>query len=488
MKLSSALVRRSLDGHGWLGLLVSALMYVVCLSGTLAVIYPELERWEQPRVDETSAYDAAQLEPVFNAFLADPERLTPHMSLYLPTADFPRTRVANEEAAWLVDARGGLTREAHPFTHLLTQVHLYLTLPGGYGMILVSALGALLVALILSGLLAHPRLVRDAFVLRWGRGDRLENTDLHNRLSVWCSPFFLLIAVTGAWFGLVLPLVGGASALTGEPREAIIASVFGDDPAVEGAGSLQLVRALDTLRSVAPQARPISLTIHEADTPQRFAEISARHPRRLLWSENYRFDMAGNYLGKTGFSDGSPGKQVAYAMYRLHFGHFDGLSSKLLYLALGLALTVVSATGMNIWLARRGRHDALDLIWPGLVWGFPLALAICALAMPIVGVGASALWGLTAAALCLAVYCGDARRARGTLRIALALVLLSLVASHLLRFQAGAVSGAALGVNAALLVVGGLLAGLSWRARPQTSRERGSGGGAASVTRTRFRA
>ena len=141
--------------YGRTELLVAALMFVVCLSGTIAVFYPELERWEQPGVAESTAWDPATLEAGFNRFLADPERLTPHMSLYLPTADFPRTRMANEEAAWLVGADGFPgERERHPYTHLLTNVHLYLTLPQSWGMILVSALGALLFALVVSGFLA----------------------------------------------------------------------------------------------------------------------------------------------------------------------------------------------------------------------------------------------------------------------------------------------------------------------------------------------
>ena len=460
MKLSQGLVRRSLDGHGWLGLLVAALMFVVCLSGTIAVFYPELERWEQPGVAESTAWDPATLEAGFNRFLADPERLTPHMSLYLPTADFPRTRMANEEAAWLVGADGFPgERERHPYTHLLTNVHLYLPLPQSWGMILVSALGALLFALVVSGFLAHPRLVRDAFLFRWGRGDRLEQVDLHNRLSVWGAPFYLVIAVTGAWFGLVLPLVGTATALTGESRPAIVASVFGEEPQAAGGPRAELARAFAALEALHPAAEPISVTVHEADQPDRFFELSARHPERMIWSENYRFDMQGNYLGRVGFSDGGFGRQVAYSMYRLHFGHFDGLASKLLYAALGLALTVVSASGVNIWLARRSRRDALDLLWPGLVWGFPFALVACALLSTAgLPVGTPALWGTTGLALAAAVAAGDVRRARHWLRGALAAACIALVSLHALRHGASSLAGAALGVNGALLLTALLLA------------------------------
>lgn len=59
------------------------------------------------------------------------------------------------------------------------------------------------------------------------------------------------------------------------------------------------------------------------------------------------------------------GKQVVYSMYYLHFGHFGGFAVKLIYTILGLALTVVSVTGINIWLARRRHRDALNDLWRG---------------------------------------------------------------------------------------------------------------------------
>jgi len=63
----------------------------------------------------------------------------------------------------------------------------------------------------------------------------------------------------------------------------------------------------------------------------------------------------------------------------LHFGGFGGLTVKILYGLLGLALTVVTHTGVTIWLARRrdkGRPAPhWERVWAGVVWGQPLALA-----------------------------------------------------------------------------------------------------------------
>ena len=57
MKLDPLLVKNSLSAHSWLGLLVGALMYAICLSGALLVFHAELEQWEQPDVAEFAQID-----------------------------------------------------------------------------------------------------------------------------------------------------------------------------------------------------------------------------------------------------------------------------------------------------------------------------------------------------------------------------------------------------------------------------------------------
>ena len=47
---AGSLAKRSLQSHTWLGLVVSAVMFLICLSGTIAVLHKEFERWEQPNI------------------------------------------------------------------------------------------------------------------------------------------------------------------------------------------------------------------------------------------------------------------------------------------------------------------------------------------------------------------------------------------------------------------------------------------------------
>lgn len=49
---SRSLVQRALAGHSVVGILIRAALYVVCLSGAVAVLQEYLQRWEEPRAAE----------------------------------------------------------------------------------------------------------------------------------------------------------------------------------------------------------------------------------------------------------------------------------------------------------------------------------------------------------------------------------------------------------------------------------------------------
>src|SRR5690606_38522757 len=52
-----ATVKSALSAHAAIGLLAGALLYLVCLSGTVLVLYQEWQRFEQPDAPEMTAID-----------------------------------------------------------------------------------------------------------------------------------------------------------------------------------------------------------------------------------------------------------------------------------------------------------------------------------------------------------------------------------------------------------------------------------------------
>ena len=455
ISLPANLVRRSLASHSWLGLLLGMVMYLICLSGTIVIFYEEIERWEQPRAEEYQAMDPELIEDAFNEFMtAGPTEVTEHMYVVYPSASIPRVKLSSDAEGWYLNADGSLGEPAHDdYSALLTGLHLNLHLPLNIGIVLVSAIGALLCGLIISGFLSHPSIIRDAFKLRLNKNGRVGQVDIHNRLSVWGSPFYLMIAVTGAYYGFILILASLFAEAADTSSQELIDTVFPPEPVLENQEAVtNLAAAMETVAELSPEGELLFLVVHDADTENRFMEFYVQQPGRLIYSENYRFDMAGNYLGSAGYSDTETAKQILYSVYRIHFGHFGGLLTKILYTLFGFALTWVSVSGINIWLEKRKKRDRLNTLWPALVWGTPLALIFAAFTQVIFHLpSVPVFWLVLLASLVPGMLQEDEVQLKSQMQILCALAILILLCSYAIRFGGFALAPAGLAINTVLL-------------------------------------
>lgn len=383
-KLPPKFVARMLSGHTVVGLAASALLYILCLSGTLMVFHEEFLRWEQPGAPEFLDYQPAVVETAALNALAQGDPQPHDFYIALPVSDMPRMTVTSDENSWYADANGELRETvSHPWRDFLEKLHYYLTLPGVWGLTLVGLLGVLMTALVISGLLSHPKLFRDAFHLRRKGNERLRETDTHNRLGAWAAPFHLVIAYTGATLGLAT-LAAYLLLPVSEYRdlEEFFSPVFGTE--LEGdetpAPLADIPAALDNFNAEYPDLVPWYVVFHDPATVGQSAYLLAQHPRRLVYGDNYNFDAQGRLTGTVGLATGTLGQQVTASLYPLHFGSFGGIWVKLVYGVLGILACVMTASGMNIWfLKRRQRARAvprLEGAWQGVVWGSPVAMSL----------------------------------------------------------------------------------------------------------------
>ena len=384
--IEGSTVKRALSAHAAIGLLAGALLYLVCLSGTVLVFYEEWQRIEQPAAPEMERIDPAAVQRGVEAVLASEQGQPPttHLYVHLPVPELPRTTVTTDTQAVHLDALGAIaTPEENLWAEFLYALHYTLHLPSLVGITIVGVLGMLMVALAISGVVAHPKIFRDAFRLRMRHGGGVALSDWHNRLSVWTLPFALAIALSGAVIGLasVAAMALGWVFYDGEV-EGVYAPIFGEEAAADPAPAPppNVAVALHHMERAYPQIDVTYAILHDPLTAGQHVQIVGAHPRRLIFGEYYAFDAAGAFMGTAGLADGALGQQAAASNYNLHFGNFGGLPVKIAYVLFGLALTVVSATGVYIWLgkrSRRGIHEPrLRAAWGAVVWGSPFALAL----------------------------------------------------------------------------------------------------------------
>ncbi|WP_438499370.1 PepSY-associated TM helix domain-containing protein [Alteromonas australica] len=375
--------QNALNAHNWVGVFLSVLLFLVCLSGTVAVFHLEFERWEQPHIQEMDNVSPQVIEKAMDTFLAQNPEESHHLYVVFPTSDIPRLVVENDHKAYFADQEGNLLEEESvSFTQMLVDLHLYLNLPQSWGMILVSALGAIICTLVITGIIAHKRMSKDAFKLRRGGNGQQAQIDLHNRFGLWAAPFHLVIGITGAYFGMAgIILVTVATLNYNGDRDAVVNQIFTPDPVLAPQeGKPAIGKAFAQMETLAPEKSPIFLTVHEVGEPEQFIEIYAKAPNRMIYAEGYRFDTAGNFVGVAGYEFGEWGKQLVWAMYRLHFGDFAGMTSKWLYFVLGVMLTMLCVSGMEVWLSKKAHPPLASRLWYSVVWGSVSALALTAIA------------------------------------------------------------------------------------------------------------
>lgn len=405
---SALLVARALASHSAFAVVLSALLYIVCFSGLVVVFNYELQRWEQPTAHEFRSVEPPAVQRAAEAALNSLERPTDHFYIQLPTEDRPRMVVTTDYGAQFSDSDGQLgLAENHPWTQFNLDLHYYLNIPGVVGLTIVGALGVVMLVLSITGVVAHPRIVRDAFLVRLGRRPRRTQTDLHNRLSVWTLPFQVSISLTGAMLGLMTLIAGLIAYLDYDGDiEAVFEPVFGEEPASDDRVMplADIASALSYMQEHHEDLVPIYVLMHEPRTHGQHLQVLAEHPNRLIFGDYYNFNADGRFLGKVGMSDGAAGQQISASAYRLHFGSFGGTWVKCLYAVFGVALLYIIHSGMRVFFLRRAERGQpmprLEKAWTGLVWGTVTAWLAAYLATTFFGLPSTVLapvfWGLLA--------------------------------------------------------------------------------------------
>ncbi len=447
--LSPDFVRAMLAGHSALGLAFAALIYIVCVTGTVSVFLMELQRWEQPdgpRVTATpspeviaaavrAGYEQAKADnAAHDLFVSAPPRTPQRIMVTYHDHE------SGVEGDWLADADGHLvTRISAAWSEFITFLHMHLHLPRTWGKYLVGLTGVALLSSLISGILSHPRIFKDAFYLRWGGSRRLQEADLHNRLGVWGLPFHVVVTLSGALLGLSTLIVGvlALAAYDGD-REKAFGTLFGPR-ATDNKTAAPVPDMAPMIRQVQqsePKAEVASVFVEHVGTAGQVVQLGMHMPGKIAFSETFHFSGDGKLLPDPTKAEAGPGRWILGAIQPLHFGWFGGLAVKILYGVLGLALTVVTHSGVVIWLARRrdkGRPaPGWEKVWAVVGWSQPLAFGVTAVAALLIGEGqlVPIYLATIVAAFALALVMRDGTATARVLRVLSGLALIGVVATH----------------------------------------------------------
>ncbi|ARU59488.1 iron-regulated membrane-like protein [Oleiphilus messinensis] len=412
IKTSKTQTMRILSVHGWSGVLLGLALYIVVFTGAIAVFAHDIALWgvsgtpvQKPLSQNLDAHVRNLAQQVPDAYL---EELT---LFYNPAGQiiaFFHTHKENDNGQmgdygtrFVFDPISGVVLQQHegfrddlpedPYSALdrfLVQLHINLHAPDPWGLYLTGILGLVLLAAAATGFILHRHLLKDMFLPPRRSSLGLNARDKHNLAATWGLPFSIILAVTGAFYSFAISLglpVIAMSAFGGD-QEKVIETLVGipeaENPQTATLTNLDHVIANATERyGVAPDFASIH-HLSRADSKIILFHFPAGG---TLTPTQYQYSGAtGEFLGikpQIGTVE-SVGNTTVGVIAALHFGHFAGWISRVIWLALGLSVCYVTITGIQLWVQRR----ALNPLWQRLgrtviVVGYGLPIAIAASAL-----------------------------------------------------------------------------------------------------------
>ena len=374
--------------HLWLGLVSGLCMFVVGLTGALAVFAPEID-WlviEPLRVKAEAGAPRLDLETIVaKAQAAYPEARVGSLNV--------STSPSFAHVAALAVRQGNRNQRidvyVNPYTgaiqgerivgtgyfssvyQFLRQTHVRL-LMGLWGRVFVGVLGVSLVLSCITGLYIYRGWIKKLFTLRLGGGwgNRPPWAEVHKFVGVWSLLFNVLIGITGAVLGIE-NLVNQINSKWVRPA----AAAKTPDPVADAARaktaelskpvgpSLPLNALLAKAKETYPDLTPRVITM--PPRPGGPLGIRGEVPGFLIAQSHVRttnsITLNSSNAAVINQADGRThtGWRRAYWMIDpLHFGYFGGLPTKIIWFVLGLTPSVLALTGTWMWWKRRARATA----------------------------------------------------------------------------------------------------------------------------------
>jgi uncharacterized iron-regulated membrane protein len=413
LKLPRSDTKALLAIHGWSGVLLGLLLYVVICTGVAAVFAEEINDWASPLPHASSAVDfpsgldaatrklATQVDPQFHEEIAMFRSAGGRLNLRYHRHDTmpdgkPGERGVEFEvdpATWqTLDRRAGWDEEiadeeqASGVAAFLINLHVRLHIPEPYGLFVTGVLGLAMMIAAVTGILIHRHLFTDLFTLRLGRDALLKRRDLHVVAGSWNLPFALVLAFTGSFFSFASSVGLPAIAMVqfGGNQEALIDTLYETaQPENKAPAPLANIESMIADARRRNNAEPNYVSIAHYGRADATVSINTVLPGDKLVYSTFVYDgTTGAFLREQPPLGKSPsmGASLVGIMYPLHFGNFAGVASKAVWVGLGTAAAYVSLTGMLLWTRRREEALAwrrMSRVVHYVGYGLPLAL-VCA--------------------------------------------------------------------------------------------------------------
>lgn len=279
----------------------------------------------------------------------------------------PSTGQAQAQREW-----GAVSLSRENLLPFLYKLHYSLHIPDvGRFDLGLWVMGVIAIAWVIDSLIAliiafpSRKVWRKSFRIRWQGGATRLNFDLHRSGGVWVWPLLLTLAITAVTMNLrdsvVRPIVSVFSTITPDPLEEFESGRGGkpQTPSVTRAEVLALALQEGQKRGFQNPVGGMFFANELGTYGVGFFEPGNTHGDGGLGNPYLHYDAAnGRFLGADVPGEGSAGDLFLQAQFPLHSGRIAGITGRVIVTLLGLAVAMLSVTGLVIWAQRRKKARA----------------------------------------------------------------------------------------------------------------------------------
>ena len=357
--------------HTWGGLIVGWLLFVIFLTGTLAVFDQEIDNWMNPELPAHQLTDEQAVQRALG-YLSEHEPGAKQWGISLPYARSPQLQASTggrrDGVSVTLDPNSGDVLPVRETVggRFFFLFHFTLHMPRMIGIYLVGALAMGMLAALVSGIVIHKKFFKEFFTFRPAKGQR-SWLDAHNASAVLLLPFHLMITYSGLAIFLVIYMPAAMDALFDGNREAFFKAQDTAPPAleikrpqaVEPAPLVAIAPLLAKAREVMGPLSGVSIS----NPGQSNAEIQIRpilgNRIALIKGGGMRFD------GVTGEQLSGPTEMRSTVLTHrvvsgLHFAQFGGYPMRWLYFICGLISSAMIGSGLVLFTVKRRRKYASE--------------------------------------------------------------------------------------------------------------------------------
>ena len=348
--------------HGWLGLNLGLLLFVICFAGSVATLSHEIDWLLNPDIRAEAhpgqPYDWTGMHEAIRSAFPDGENL----GVYAP-----------EEPGFAARAYVGLptgqTRKVYlnPYTGAVQGHTSFFNtqrffrsfhrrfFDGDRGIVIVTLCAFVLLLSAASGFVYYKGWLKQLVTLRRGKGVRIFWSDLHKGAGIWGLLFTLLIALTGVFYFVEVGFQGANNydALLPKPLPQVKKGGLGSY------GPQPKLLPADAYVKAAREALP-GLEVRSMRMPHRPGEavyVDGQRGNPLTRDRANKVHLhpfTGEVLGVQRSSELGVVPFITDVADPLHFGYFGGIWTKVLWCLLGLMLSFSILAGTYLWVVRSG--------------------------------------------------------------------------------------------------------------------------------------